>query len=393
MDINFQQIITSSPETANNLKEAREDGLTANDVNSIFDSKDLTELGESTGISAEDGDISSLSNEELEIMISEIDQAMENLGDYALWDINDLEGEDLKLNDYTKIAEYINGNVNEDAANDLTVQSLIYNEKIISEEEQRKVFEEAGLDISKYEPRPYTDEDGNEGVYFNNPETNECIKALINGDGSTLIVHTTIQEGTAVGKTEIYKMNEEEPSYTIRDYTDDSDDSDDYFPDYTPEPLPTAEPEPAPTAEPEPAPTTEPDPAPTTEPEPAPTTEPEPAPTTEPDPAPTTEPEPAPTTQPDLPDSDLGDEVDPVNPGDSDTPNADETPAAPPIADDTADDTPVFDDTPDEIPPAADDTGDNTTSENDAPANDSGNDAPCDDKSYTDNWVDEERPE
>ncbi len=385
MDINFQQIITSSPETANNLKEAREDGLTANDVNSIFDSKDLTELGESTGISAEDGDISSLSNEELEIMISEIDQAIENLGDYALWDINDLEGEDLKLNDYTKIAEYINGNVNEDAANDLTVQSLIYNEKIISEEEQRKVFEEAGLDISKYEPRPYTDEDGNEGVYFNNPETNECIKALINGDGSTLIVHTTIQEGTAVGKTEIYKMNEEEPSYTIRDYTDDSDDSDDYFPDYTPEPLPTAEPEPAPTTEPEPLPTTEPEPLPTTEPEPAPTTEPEPAPTTEPDPAP--------TTQPDLPDSDLGDEVDPVNPGDSDTPNVDETPAAPPIADDTADDTPIFDDTPDEIPPAADDTGDNTTSENDAPANDSENDAPCDDKSYTDNWVDEERPE
>ena len=353
MDINFQQIITSNKDTVKEVNKAREDGLTANDVNSIFDSKDLTELGESTGISAEDGDISSLSNEELEIMISEIDQAMENLGDYALWDINDLEGEDLKLNDYTKIAEYINGNVNEDAANDLTVQSLIYNEKIISEEEQRKVFEEAGLDISKYEPRPYTDEDGNEGVYFNNPETNECIKALINGDGSTLIVHTTIQEGTAVGKTEIYKMNEEEPSYTIRDYTDDSDDSDDYFPDYTPEPLPTAEPEPAPT----------------------------------------TEPEPAPTTQPDLPDSDLGDEVDPVNPGDSDTPNADETPAAPPIADDTADDTPVFDDTPDEIPPAADDTGDNTTSENDAPANDSENDAPCDDKSYTDNWVDEERPE
>ncbi|MGM9993885.1 MAG: hypothetical protein ACI37R_04050 [Candidatus Avigastranaerophilus sp.] len=385
MDINFQQIITSSPETANNLKEASEDGLTANDVNSIFDSKDLTELGESTGISAEDGDISSLSNEELEIMISEIDQAMENLGDYALWDINDLEGEDLKLNDYTKIAEYINGNVNEDGAEDLTVQSLIYNTELLPEDEQRKIFEAAGLDISKYEPRIGKDENGNDSIYFNNPETNECIKALINGDGSTLIVHTTIQEGTAVGKTEIYKMNEEEPSYTIRDYTDDSDDSDDYFPDYTPEPFPTAEPEPAPT--------TEPEPAPTTEPEPAPTAEPEPAPTTEPEPAPTTEPEPAPTTQPDLPDSNLGDEVDPVNPGDSDTPNADETPAAPPIADDTADDTPIFDDTPDEIPPAADDTGDNTTSENDTPANDSENDAPCDDKSYTDNWVDEERPE
>ncbi|MGM9993884.1 MAG: hypothetical protein ACI37R_04045, partial [Candidatus Avigastranaerophilus sp.] len=180
MDINFQKIISSNPDIANQLNEARKDGLSKDELTSIFQNNDLQELGQSTRISADEGNINKLDGEEWETMIDEIDQALNNLGDNTDVKVEDLVGEDLKLKDYTKIAEYVNGNVNEDAANDLTVQSLIYNEKIISEEEQRKVFEEAGLDISKYEPRPYTDEDGNEGVYFNNPETNECIKALIN---------------------------------------------------------------------------------------------------------------------------------------------------------------------------------------------------------------------
>ena len=397
MEINFQKIIDNNPEILDGLLEKREnDGkIDKDELASIFeedttgDTKELfEELVRTSGIDDDIQDIDDISEEDLGVLLEELDQALDNLGSTADITLDEvgIETVDLKGNNLEKIAEYINGNVNEQAAEDLTVQSLIYGEDLhLDPDQQRELFAAAGIDLTGFEVREGQDENGNQTYYFNNPETNECMKVLKNGDGDILFVRTTIKEGTAVGKSEVYKFNQNTGTVEPQDPapTEPSTDTTPTEPstDTTPtEPSTDTTPtEPSTDTTPT-EPSTD-----TTPTEPSTDTTP-----TEPstDTTPTEPPTDTTTTLPDMPDPDLGDEVDPVNPDDvtpDDTPPAaDDTPPAaddtPPAADDTP---PAADDTPpaaDDTPPAEDNTGDTSS-----------DDAPCDDNPFTDEWIPEER--
>ena len=222
MEINFQKIIDNNPEILDGLLEKREnDGkIDKDELASIFeedttgDTKELfEELVRTSGIDDDIQDIDDISEEDLGVLLEELDQALDNLGSTADITLDEvgIETVDLKGNNLEKIAEYINGNVNEQAAEDLTVQSLIYGEDLhLDPDQQRELFAAAGIDLTGFEVREGQDENGNQTYYFNNPETNECMKVLKNGDGDILFVRTTIKEGTAVGKSEVYKFNQAE---------------------------------------------------------------------------------------------------------------------------------------------------------------------------------------
>ncbi|MBQ4123999.1 hypothetical protein IJD44_09840 [bacterium] len=363
---NFQGILWGSKNSAEDidaLKKAANDGTISKDeFTSIFGEDNYNELLESTNMkdSTEEEISDALLIAMQNLDDNEYDADEDDEYSTSLASIEERTGaKDLDLNDFEKITEYINGNVNEDSAEELTVQSLIKDATKLNDYEwQKETLKKAGIDIDNGWVRRPTEEEmanwteeqkNNVSYYYNNPETRECVKALLNGDGSTLIVHTTIEKGTAVGKTEIYKQNEkDEPKPVVHRPVHRPDPEPEPTPE--PDPTPTPDPEPEPTPEPDPTPTPDPEPdlppigggeeadpvepEPTPEPDPTPTPDPEPEPTPEPDPEPTPEPEPEPTppAEPETPPIGSGEEADPVDPSDDgigDTPPVEDVPQEP----------------------------------------------------------------
>ena len=379
---NFQGILWGSKNSAEDidaLKKAANDGTISKDeFTSIFGEDNYNELLESTNMkdSTEEEISDALLIAMQNLDDNEYDADEDDEYSTSLASIEERTGaKDLDLNDFEKITEYINGNVNEDSAEELTVQSLIKDATKLNDYEwQKETLKKAGIDIDNGWVRRPTEEEmanwteeqkNNVSYYYNNPETRECVKALLNGDGSTLIVHTTIEKGTAVGKTEIYKQNEkDEPKPVVHrpvhrpDPEPEPTPEPDPTPTPDPEPEPTPEPDPTPTPDPEPEPTPEPDPTPTPDPEPEPTPEPDPTPTPDPEPEPTPEPDPTPTPdpEPDLPPIGGGEEADPVEP--EPTPEPDPTPTPDPEPEPTPepDPEPTPEPEPEPTPPAEPET-------------------------------------
>ena len=210
---NFQGILWGSKNSAEDidaLKKAANDGTISKDeFTSIFGEDNYNELLESTNMkdSTEDEISDALLIAMQNLDDNEYDADEDDEYSTSLASIEERTGaKDLDLNDFEKITEYINGNVNEDSAEELTVQSLIKDATKLNDYEwQKETLKKAGIDIDNGWVRRPTEEEmanwteeqkNNVSYYYNNPETRECVKALLNGDGSTLIVHTTIEKGT-----------------------------------------------------------------------------------------------------------------------------------------------------------------------------------------------------